>query len=484
MVAGLSSNAGKTTVMVALSQQLRKLGLKVACFKCGPDYLDPSYHQRASGRPSYNLDSWLMTRSALIESFDQQVRESSADIALVEGVMGLFDGADAASDQGSSAEIARWLGAKILLVVDASGMARTFAALLNALASDTSADQAGQTDEPQGLQFVGALANRVGSAKHLTLLQDAVKSYDLLRDWVITGLPKAPEVQFPARHLGLVTARDSKTTAESFAALDDLAEQWLPVEPLLSRLRALQSSSQQEALSPRTTPQPGSIGGSSKARIAMAVDDAFHFYYPFNRKALEQAGATLVPFSPLTDKSLPDCDGLWLGGGYPELYAQQLSENHAMREAIRGAYAQKMPIWAECGGFMYLCEELMTTDEQRFAMVGVIEGAVQMGDKLKALGYVTAHCPQDTVLGPKGTKLRGHQFRYSDYVPASSPSPAGKQGAWQVTRKRTGKTEAQGVVSAHMVASYVHVHLASHPEAAASFVATAAAWRERKAHHA
>lgn len=471
VVAGLSSNAGKTTVMVALTQELKRLGHKVACFKCGPDYLDPSYHARASGEPSFNLDSWLMDKPALLASFEHQVHTSGADIALVEGVMGLFDGADPLSDEGSTAQIARWLNAPVLLVVDASGMARTFGALINALASSTTA--AGSEDS---LTWLGAIANRVGSAKHLSLLQEAAGSFSAAKDWFIAGLPKSPDIEFPSRHLGLVTARDSATTEASFTALAELAKEWLPTEAIVAALK--------DRLTPPQVPAPRSALSTNPkpsvppVRIAMALDDAFHFYYPYNRLALERCGATLVPFSPIHDTALPDCDALWLGGGYPELFAPQLSANTAMRAAIREGYDRKMPILAECGGYMYLCQQLTTLEDDSYPMVGVIEGSVQMASKLKALGYATATCSQDTILGPTGTALRGHQFRYSDYIPPEGADDSAGKGQWQVTRKRTGKTEPQGFVSDHVVASYIHVHFASHPEAAAHFVAAARSWRE------
>lgn len=464
VVTGMASNVGKTTVMVALAQRLQDAGYTVACFKCGPDYLDPSYHARASGLPSYNLDSWLMDKDALVESFDREVRRSNADIALVEGVMGLFDGADAASDQGSAAEIARWLNAALLLVIDASGMARSFAAVAAAIASAN-----------PDLRFAGALANRVGSVRHLALLHDAVASFPELGDWLIAGLPKSAAIGFPSRHLGLVSARDSAATAESFAALKELGKAWLCADTVMNRLRAIAPTAPRLRVAVAPKPlDPAPVTHEAPVRIAIAEDEAFHFYYPYNRQLLERFGAVLVPFSPLAAPALPDCDALWLGGGYPELFAERLSQNTALHEDIRRHDAKGLPIFAECGGFMYLCQQIATLDGESFGMVGLVPGKVTMAEKLIGLGYVTASLDRDSILGPKGLSLKGHQFRYSDCEMLPHD-----EGAWQMTRKRTGQTTSQGFVSANVVASYVHVHFASKPEAAAHFVAAARRFRKQ-----
>jgi cobyrinic acid a,c-diamide synthase len=457
VIAGVSSGVGKTTVTCALALALRRRGLSVVTFKCGPDYLDPTYHVRASGLPSHNLDGWMMGQSAVLETFARASR--GHDVALIEGVMGLFDGADACSDEGSSAQIAKWLEAPVLLVVDASGMARSLAALVQGFFAF----------DPQ-LRFAGVLANRVGSRAHLELLRRA-----LSEPIPLFGLPRQDQHAFPERHLGLRTA-DATVPDTSFEAWADTTSNWIDLDALLAAVSPILPEPEPEPEPDLSAPPlnsqhsgsgsgTGSGSGPKRCRIGIASDPAFHFYYDHNLALLEAAGAQLVHFSPCRDASLPEVDGLYFGGGYPELHARELSANDSLREAIRQFAAAQHPIYAECGGLMYLCAAIRTTDAERFPMVGLFQAEARMARERKALGYVELETTRATLLGPPGTRLRGHQFRYSELVGAQ---PA--VTAYQARLRRTGASFEEGYVTQRVLASYVHAHWGATPDVARAFV--------------
>jgi cobyrinic acid a,c-diamide synthase len=443
VLGGVSSGVGKTTVTVALTRALRARGLRVALFKCGPDYLDPTYHARAAGTPCQNLDGWMMGAAAVRGTFLDASRD--ADIALIEGVMGLFDGATPSGETGSTAEIAKWLQAPVALVVDAGGMARSIAALAHGYASF----------DPD-LQLRGVIANRVGSQGHVELLRAALAPRPL---W--GGLPRDTAHSFAERHLGLHSA-DEDTVPE--ALLDhwgQLASSWLDVDGLLAAARA--------APPLETEPSVAAISGTARrCRIGVAQDAAFHFYYADNLRRLEALGAELVRFSPISDTSLPDVDGLYLGGGYPEVHAAALSANHAMLEAIRSFVQRGAPVYAECGGLMYLTRAIVTRDGTRHEMVGLLPSEAKMCDRLQALGYVEVVTQLPTILGPAGSRFRGHQFRYSQLEPALQDVAH----AYALSMRRAAITQSEGYCRGQLLASYVHAHWASNPEIAAQLVAS------------
>jgi cobyrinic acid a,c-diamide synthase len=437
VVAGVASGVGKTTVMVALTQALRRRGLKVAVFKCGPDYLDPTYHARAAGGPCHNLDGWMMGREAVLATFARA--SAGADLALIEGVMGLYDGASPDSHEGSAAEIARWLDAPVLGVIDASGMARTIAAVAHGL---------GSLDRE--LKIAGVFANRVGSRGHLDLLKSACQHASAPP--VLGGLPKEEKLAFPERHLGLRTA-DQAVPDSQLAGWGALADEWCAPEAIL---RVAQSA---PPLTLSEAPKVRSRSADS-VKIAIAQDEAFHFYYEDNLRRLESLGAQLIPFSPIRDARLPDADGVYLGGGYPELHAAPLSANGSMRESLQGF---RGPIYAECGGLMYLADAIRTLDGATHPMVGRIAGTAVMQPKLQALGYVEVETQKKTLLGGAGLRFRGHQFRYSNLEGATG-------GLYSVRKRRGGATSLEGYGGDNLVASYVHAHWASNPLVAEGFV--------------
>lgn len=462
VIGGTGSGCGKTTLLVGITGALQRRGLKVATFKCGPDYLDPTYHTRVTGRPSHNLDGWMMGRGAVLSTF---VRESAGfDIALCEGVMGLFDGASANDEAGSTAQIAKWLAAPVLLVVNASGMARTLGAYAE-----------GFTNFDPDLRLAALVCNQVGSRGHLALLKEAVPNIP-----VVGGLPKNPAYAFPERHLGLRTAEREAIGEEFFEAWIDLVEEWFDLDELLTIAATAE---------PLLPPLPTSFAPPKKStcRIGIAKDEAFHFYYPDNLTRLEQCGATLVPFSPLHDAELPEVEGLYLGGGYPEIHAKKLAANKSLLAAIRDFAKVGGVIYAECAGMMYLTRTIRTLAGESYEMVGLIAAECQMRDKLQALGYVEVEVQEACILGGAGVRFRGHQFRYSELIEMPTEptatnanakietADAATQGTvpiFRVRKRRGGETVNAGFSRGNVVASYIHAHWASNPKVPANFVAT------------
>jgi len=444
VVAGISSGIGKTTFTVGLVGALRARGLKVSVFKCGPDYLDPTYHARAAGTTSHNLDGWMMGEEAVKRTFARVSKD--ADIAIIEGVMGLFDSASVRLEEGSTAEIAKWLQAPVLIVIDASGMARTIAAIAHGFAGF----------DPD-LNLAGVIANFVGSRSHLQLLRDALDRPPLLG-----GMPKNSDRKFPERHLGLHTADRDSISERLLAQWADIVHEWCDLDSIISVAR--QAPSMDFSAGPQLTAyQP-------KCRIGVALDEAFHFYYDDNLRQLENAGAELLCFSPIHDRHLPSVDGLYLGGGYPEVYAEQLAENVSMRREVQRFARDGRTIYAECGGLMYLCTSLRTLDGTSYPMSEVLSGRTAMCDRLQALGYVEVETVRDSFLGPAGIRFRGHQFRYSNLeIDDNSITKA-----YAITRWRGNGLLMEGYQVQHVLASYVHAHWASNPAIPLSLVETCA----------
>jgi cobyrinic acid a,c-diamide synthase len=448
VIAGTSSGVGKTSLTLGLTAALCRRGLKVQTFKVGPDFLDPTWLSLASGRSCINLDGWMCGERYVRDRFTSA--SADADIALVEGVMGLFDGADPACAAGSTAEIARWLEAPVLLVVNAHGMARSLAALVK-----------GYAGFDPDLNLAGVIANQCGSTRHGAWLSEALAAAGMpplagavLRD----SLPS-----LPSRHLGLVTADRQNL---SLSALNDLAD---AVESQLDLTRILGLAERESPAAVATPVATAAVADPPRARIGLAFDEAFHFYYPDNLQALEKAGATLVRFSPLHDRKLPEgLDALILGGGYPEEYAAGLEANLAMRRAIAAFVAEGHPTYAECGGLMYLSREIELRSGVRHEMVGALPFATRMLATRKRLGYAEVKQLHQGPFGDAGSRLRGHEFHYSEII--DQASARSNDAAWEVHYRRAGDPVAEGYRQGNLFASYVHVHFAGQPGAAGAFI--------------
>lgn len=448
-IAGTHSGSGKTSVALGLMAAFRRRGLVVHPYKVGPDFIDPSLHTLAAGQISQNLDGWMMGRDGVLRTFQSAL--AGADIAVIEGVMGLFDGASGQTEEGSTAQIAKWLGAPVALVVDCRAMARSAAALVQ-----------GYAGFDPDLNLAGVIFNRVGSPNHRELLAEAMRVSSSVE--VLGFLDREPGIELPSRHLGLVTAADSPLDAGMLERLADWIERGLDLDRLLQSLPALALPPTSELPQPRLPGRP--------VRIGLATDRAFCFYYPENLRCLERAGATLVPFSPLADSALPQAlDGLYLGGGYPELYAPALAANHTLRAAVLDFSRSGKPVYAECGGFMYLMQGVENDANEFFPLTGVFDFRCRMDRRLSALGYREVVIQEQSPLGPAGTRLRGHEFHYSHLAPFAAGLDAATRAVYKL-RDRKGWLDApEGFMRHNTLGSYVHLHFGATPEAAAAFVA-------------
>lgn len=448
VIAAPSSGSGKTTVTLALLAALRRRGFTVAPYKVGPDFIDPGHHAAVCGRPSRNLDGWMCGERGVRETFGRGC--AGADVAVVEGVMGLFDGAAGDNDAGSTAEIARWLGGRILLVVDARSQARSAAALL----------QGFSRFDPR-LEFAGVIFNRVGSARHAALLRAALASVPGLPP-VLACLPREEELALPERHLGLVTAAETLPDNAFHGRLADWLERHVDMEALV--LPPPLQKGGRGGFPPDEIPlNPPLPKGEAKPRVRIAVarDEAFCFCYPENLEPQQAAGAEIVPFSPLRDPALPaGLDGLYLPGGYPELHAGRLAQNESLLREIREAATSGLPVYAECGGFMLLSESI---DGRR--MAGVFPARALMLAKRKALGYRQVTFTRDTILGPAGTVARGHEFHYSEME-----MPEEVARCYRLFRSDGEALGFEGFRVHNVLGSYVHLHFGSNPQVAINFV--------------
>lgn len=455
IIAGTHSGVGKTTVTLGIMAALKRRGMTVAPFKVGPDFIDPGHHARITGRTGRNLDGWMLSRAYNETSFRRHLQ--TVDIGVVEGVMGLFDGYDGRSEAGSTAEMAKWLGLPIVLVVDARSMARSAAALVQ-----------GFERFDGELNFAGVVFNRIGSAGHLELLKESLCG--LVTMPCLGGIFRDPDITIPERHLGLLTPEDFPLGDQRETFLADLIEKSLDVGALLERLPEIDPSFCEKPGQPNTIPP--------EVRIGVARDNAFSFYYEDNLALLEAKGASLVYFSPLSDPHLPeDLDGLYFGGGYPELHADRLSRNSTLIDEIRCAGEAGMPIYGECGGFMYLCRELTDPDGRTVPLVGRFPFSIRMRDRLKALGYREIHLLADTPLGPSGTRVRGHEFHYSEIAGSGAPDI---EGVYRVADRSGQVKSGEGYLSGRTLGSYFHLHFGSCPEVAQHFTTACRNYRKEK----
>ena len=443
LIAGPASGVGKTTIALAIAAGMSARGLRVQAFKCGPDFLDTGHLSAVTERPALNLDGWMMNREGICEAFAEGC--AASNFAVVEGMMGLFDGISGEGDKGSAAEIAKILSLPVILVVDASKSARSIAAVIRGF----------EVFDPD-LRLGSVVLNGVASEKHYRLLADAIASN--CETPILGWVPYQAAVNIPERHLGLQTAGEIDWS-DKRSAFGILAEERLNLDLLLRP---------EFQLEPRKI-EVSAIDVEPKVTIGVARDAAFCFYYQDNLNLLERAGAKLVEFSPLRDAQLPaGVDGLYFGGGYPELYVRQLSANIALASEIREFAASGLPVYAECGGMMYLGERLRTRDGQAHAMAGVLPIESEMTEKLARFGYVEIELLQDCLLGERGMVLRGHSFHHSRSTNTHVVAPA-----FRARYTLSGKTTEEGYASGNVFASYIHLHFRGAPEIADRFVALA-----------
>ncbi len=464
LIASLRSGAGKTSLAAGIMGSFAARGYRVQGFKVGPDFIDPGYHTAVTGRRSRNLDTWLLSPTGVREAFRRAAR--GADIAVVEGVMGLFDGLGGGGERGSSAEVAKLLGCPVVLVVEARGRARSAVA-----------DYLGCRAFDPDLLLAGVILNRVQSPRHRGLLEEGFseRGIPVLGSVAEGSLPPLQE-----RHLGLVPVVEQARAGELLSELVRAVEPQLDLEALLQaaaaaprcyRAKVKRGDRFRLARAPRPT---GSLAPRlPPVRVAYAWDEAFHFYYWDAFELLEELGAELVPFSPLRGHGLPPgVSGVIIGGGFPEEWAPQLAENARVKEELREAARAGMPVYAECGGFMYLCEEIVDRAGRAYPMVGLIPGVCRMQRRLAGMGYVQAVALEDNLLCRRGETLRGHEFHDSSFAPRREDG-----FPWAFSFSGRGGERPDGYCRGNILASYLHFHFASRPRAAARFLEQCAAWR-------
>jgi cobyrinic acid a,c-diamide synthase len=449
VIAGTHSGVGKTTIATGIMAALRNRDFKVQPFKVGPDYIDPTYHTLATGLPSRNLDSWMLSHDTIIELFGRTAQK--ADISIIEGVMGLFDGHSGLDDSGSTAEVAKLLDVPTILIIDAGKMARSAAAVA-----------LGYTEFDPALNLSGFVINNIGSERHFEWVKEAIEKATSVP--VLGYLPKNVNFEMPERHLGLIPTVEN-LEVQFMAPLCQQIEQTFEMNRLLEIARSAPPIPK-----PKYRIFPSDEGAIHRAptNIAYAWDEAFSFYYQDNLDLLEAYGARLFPFSPMHDSSIPEgAQGVYIGGGFPEMYAEALSANRSILDSLKKAASEGMPIYGECGGLMYLSQGITDFEGNLYPMLGLVPGWSRMTRQLARMGYVEIEALEDTILSPKGARLRGHEFHWSEME--SKPKPS----AYQILHPQAGN---EGYINGNILASYVHLHFGSDPNLARNFVQASRQW--------
>ncbi len=433
IIAGTSSGSGKTTVALGLMAAFKARGLQVQPYKCGPDFIDPGLHKLVTSTVSRNLDLWMSGEEFTSHCFHKNLQ--GADIAIIEGVMGMFDGG-----KSSSAALALALKMDTILVLDVRSTAESAAAMLKGF----------EALDPR-VAPKGVILNRIASERHLQLVSEAIKSHC---DAEILGhIPRTLEFSIPSRHLGLLTGDEAPLSDEAIRTLTDTVTNHVNLDRIIQLFTVAHDDDQ---------PHHAPLQEKPVCRIGVARDKAFCFYYQDNLDLLEKNGAELLFFSPLLDSSLPDnIDGLYLGGGYPELYAKELSENSPMLQEIKNWVENDGTVYAECGGFMYLTEGIVDTEDNFQPMVGIFPVKAHMQKKRASLGYREVKTTEHSCFGRPGTILRGHEFHYSNI------------GEMPTRIKRIYKVNSncqEGYCYRNVLGGYMHLHFGYNPQVAVEFI--------------
>lgn len=446
LLAGTASRVGKTLICAGLILALRRRGYKIQPFKVGPDYIDPGYHTRAAGVPCRNLDSFLMDEATVAEIFVKHA--ANADISIIEGVRGLYEGISVDCDEGSTAHISKILKTPTVLILDAKSITKSAAAIV-----------LGFKNLDPSIKIEGVILNNVFNEEHHRKLVRAVENY--ARTQVLGALPRGEALSVGERHLGLLTALEN---AIDLGGVADFVEEHIDIEKVVE-------------LAETAPPLPPSSGACSlrassvcdEVRLAVAYDNAFNFYYQDSLDVLRGLGCRIIFFSPMRDEALPKCDGLYIGGGYPEVFATELSRNKSMLRSIKAAAEDEMPIYAECGGLIYLSrafESMSGEDKTRYELVGFLPCDVRM--QRRHIGYTVSQIISKTILGDGGV-LRGHEFHYTECEVPGDVRFAYKMLRGSGIASRAGENY-DGIVQGATLAAYTHLHFAACRKAAENFV--------------
>ena len=488
------SSSGKTTISMGLMAVLASRGYKVQPFKVALDYIDSSYHTEITGRFCRNLDGYLMDETGILDVYTHacEVGEG-ADIAIIEGVRGLYEGFESLSDVGSTAQIAKLLKCPVVFVINARSITRSSAALVN-----------GYKNFDPDVEIAGVILNNIGSRRHAEKAKQAIEYYAGVP--VIGIIPRDPSMQISMRHLGLMPALEGRRRLGDFderlEGIEKIIKEGVDIDRFLAiagSAKPLESPENsiftglESGTGSLSVPEsisgsiPGSIPKSEKPRIGIALDEAFNFYYRDNIDLLELDGAEIVYFSPVKDSRLPDVEGLYIGGGYPELFAAELEANESMRREIKEASASGMPIYAECGGLMYLTDKISTgvpgkgtyhdasMPESTYEMVGALPGHTIMG-QTRVVSYNIGTLACDCVIGKKGNTFKGHEFHHSEI----REIPEDAKFAIKLSRGTGIKEDLDGLTVENTLGSYAHLHGAAYRELAGSFVEAVRKYRAEK----
>ena len=453
VIAGTHSGSGKTTITLGIMAALKKKGIVVQPFKTGPDFIDTGLHKLITGRTSRNLDLWMCGLDYVTRSFSKH--SADADISVVEGVMGMYDGNISTADLAASLEL------PVILVVDAYGMAESAGAVVKGFMEYVGAG----CSRPD---LAGVIFNRIASDRHYKRVKDSVQDVP-----VLGYLPRDLDFNIPSRHLGLVVAEENPIDSNEIDKLADAVLKYIDLDLLVGK------PGSSEVLKKKRTENRHDV--TSALKIAVAHDRAFCFYYEDNLDLLKEAGAEIIKFSPLSDSSVPlDADALYIGGGYPELHAEKLSGNKSMLNSIKEFSNSGKPVYGECGGFMYLTEGIYDFDNKYYLMAGIFPFSTKMKKGRSRLGYREAELQENTLLGPKGATVRGHEFHYSEIVHNTEDESSNRRGEvaspsrlsriYSVKDGEGNQTGNEGCRVNNTLGSYLHIHFGSNPATAGHLI--------------
>jgi cobyrinic acid a,c-diamide synthase len=456
MIAGTNSGVGKTTVTLGIMSALVQKGIEVQGFKSGPDYIDPSHHTFVTGKASRNLDTWVMGNNTCCELFERSAVNS--DLSVIEGVMGLYDGSIDSTGYGSSAHLAKILQTPVILVINAKGLAQSAGAIVK-----------GFIEFDKAIKLSGVIVNNIASYNHYDCVKKAIE--DNCSISVLGYLKKDTDVNIPERHLGLVPSEENRNNSALYEKLGKMVLETIDTDNLIKVANSADVFPNYDKLIFHDH------NDTLNVTLAIAKDNAFCFYYQDDIDLFKSMGATIKYFSPLKDRCIPDdVDGIFFGGGFPELNSEELMENENMMHSILNSYKQGTVIYGECGGMMYLLEKLIDCDGRLFKMCGVLKGTSKMENKRQGLGYVIADVVSDNIICKRGDTFRAHEFHWSKLLDV----PDDNVFAYNTRKSNGSKSGFDGLHKKNVLASYTHIHFSSNPKLAKNFLSAMAATKKHK----
>jgi len=430
VLAGVTSGVGKTSITTAIIHGLKKKGYSVQPFKVGPDFIDPSYLTSISDKTAYNLDIWMMGKNGVLKSF---IQNSQADLSIIEGVMGYYDGFEGKSSFASTYDVANIIKSQVILVLDASKVARSIAATAM-----------GFKNFEKNSRICGIILNKIGSQKHEKLCRDALKKTGLP---ILGVIPRSDVLQLESRHLGLIPVKEELSLDKKIKSIAKSLSSFIEIEKIIKLSKDVPNLPQINV--PKNKKR--------QTRIAVALDESFNFYYQDNIDSLKRLGAEIVYFSPISDKKVPSCDGIYIGGGFPEVKGDLLQKNDQMKKMIKKYAEDGLPIYAECGGLMYLTRSI-SYKSGKYKMVGLFDAVTVMEKKLK-LNYTSAKITSNSPFSLRSKIIRGHEFHYSELDLLSKDS----KFAYDLSIGIGIKNKKDGLTLYNTLASYMHIHFSNSP---------------------